>query len=39
MEGVLSYWLGQGYFLSPLAGFVYLLAAVCLALNMKKPEK
>lgn len=39
METVLAYWFGQGYFLSPLAGFVLLLAAVALALNLERPEK
>jgi len=39
MEMVLAYWFEQGCTPSPLAGLILLLAAACLALNLKRPEK
>ncbi len=39
METTLVYYLGQGYIISPLPGLVWLLAAVCLALNLERPSR
>ncbi len=37
MESTLAYWLSAGQMVSPQVALIWLLAAVCLALNLKNP--